>query len=379
MKRALLIFIGLALATSVAWTGIAMAANVRSGEAPRVTSNETIDGTLYAAGTIIQIEGRIQGDLICGAQEVDISGVVEGDVICGAQKITISGEVQGDVRIAAQQSRIEGAVAGSISVVGQQVDIAADGSVGRDATIIAQQALINGSVGRDVEAMAETFYANGSLGRHLEIRGTTVTLGDKAAITGNFIYIATADAKVSSTARVGGATEHRIPDAPARANNSYLTSMLISLASFIVLGMTLLLASPRFMRTTSEALRTSPLLTLGAGFAGLVLPPFVGGMLLFTVVGAPVSALLMLGWLASLMCAVVVSAQALGRAMVKKFGWNDFIAQLVGLLAIFAAALIPYIGVLALTTAVIWGVGAQWYIAVLHRNAEYKSLAKGKS
>ncbi len=376
MKKALLIFVGLVVATSLAWTGIALAANVRSGDAPRVTSNETVDGTLYAAGNIITIEGRIQGDLICGGQEVDISGVVEGDVLCAAQKITISGEVQGDVRAAAQQIRVEGKIAGSISMIGQQVDIAIDGSVGRDATIIAQQALINGIVGRDVQAMAETFYANGTLRRHVEVTGAAVSLGDKAVVAGNFVYTSTPDATVSATASVSGITEHKIPETPAPASRSYLSAMLINLASFIVLGMALLLASPRFMRTTTKTQSMSPLLTLGAGFAGLVLPPFVGGLLLLTVVGAPIAALLLIGWIASLMCGLVVSAQTLGQLLLKKFGWNDYIALVVGLIVIFAVGLIPYIGVLVILVAVIWGVGAQWYVAVMHRHAERKLVTK---
>ncbi len=377
MKKALLVFVGLVATTSLAWTGIAIAANVRSGDAPRVTSNETIDGTLYAAGNIVTIEGRIQGDLICGAQEVDISGVVEGDVLCAAQQITISGEVQGDIRSAAQQVRIEGKVAGSVSIVGQQVDIAAGGSVGRDATIIAQQALVNGMIGRDVEIISETFYANGTLGRHVEVTGVAVSLGDKATIAGNFMYISSADATVSSTATIAGTTEHKIPATPATpSTQSYLASMLISLASFITLGMALLLVSPRFMRTTTSVQAKSPLLTLGAGVAGLILPPFVGGILLLSVVGAPIAALLILGWIASLICGLVVSAQTLGQMLVKKLGWNSHIALLVGLAAIFAAGLIPYVGVLVLTVATIWGVGAQWYVGVMHRNGELKAAKK---
>lgn len=372
MKKALLIFIGLAVATSLAWAGVALAANVRTGDAPRVTSNETIDGTLYAGGNIITIEGRIQGDLICGAQEVDISGIVEGDVLCAAQKITISGEVQGDVRSAAQQVRIEGAIAGSISIIGQQVDIAADALVGRDALVIAQQALINGVVGRDAEVMAETFYANGKFGRHLDANSAAVSLGDKAVIAGNFVYTSATDATVSATATITGTTEHKVPETPAPAHRSYLSTMLINLASFIVLGMALLLASPRFMRTTTNAQSRSPLLTLGAGFAGLVLPPFVGGLFLLTIVGAPIAALLLLGWIASLICGLVVSALTLGQLLVKKFGWNAYVALLVGLIAIFAAGLIPYVGILVLLCATIWGVGAQWYVAVIHRNKDRK-------
>ncbi|HVI69577.1 MAG TPA: hypothetical protein VM581_03905 [Magnetospirillaceae bacterium] len=370
MKRALLIFIGLAVATSLAWAGVAMAANVRTGDEPRVTSNETIDGTLYAAGTTVRIEGRVQGDLICGGQEVDISGIIEGDVICAAQKITISGEVQGDVRVAAQQNRIEGKVAGSISVIGQQVDVSTNGSIGRDATIVAQQAIINGAVGRDVEAVAETFYTNATLGRHLEVIGTAVSLGDKATVAGDFTYTSAKDATVSSTAHVTGKTDHKIPEAPAMVSTrSYLSSMLISLGSFIVLGIVLLAVAPRFMQATSDAMNTSPLITLGAGFAGLVVPPFVGGMLLLTVIGAPLAALLMLIWLVSLICGLAVSAQTLGKMVVKRFGWNAYIAMAVGLVALFAAAFIPYIGAFVLIIAVIWGVGAQWYVIVAQRTA----------
>lgn len=379
MKRLIVAFIGLTAAFSLLWTGFAVAANVRTGDAPHVMSNEVIDGTLYAGGNTLRVEGRIQGDFICAGQDVDISGVVEGDVLCVAQKVTISGEVQGDVRIAAQQVRLEGKVAGSVSLLGQQLDLSQQSQVGRDLTLVGQQVLINGSVARDTEVISETFYANASLGRQLEVRATKVTLGDKAAIGRDFIYTSTSDATMAETAQVVGKTEHLKPalsDAPTQ--RSYVGSMIIAFVSFVILGAALLLAAPRVLRATTGAMHTSPLLTLGAGFAGLVLPPFIAGLSLLSIVGTPLGVLVLLGWAISILLSLVITGQTLGQAVIKKTKWHPIITLTLGLAAIFAIGLLPYIGPFVLLMAIIWGIGAQWYAVVTHRSLDFK-MTKEKS
>lgn len=373
MKRILFIFIGLAVAASLMWAGAAMAANVRSGDSPRVMENETIDGTLYAAGNKIRIDGTVQGDVICGAQELEINGVIEGDVICAAQKITISGEVQGDIRVAGQEVTIEGVTAGSVSIAGQDITTTPESAIAKDVTILGSKATLDGSIGRDAQVMAEVFSANLSLTRHLEVTAQTVKLGEKTQVGGNFIYTSAADASIATEARIAGETEHKIPETNEPNPQTYLGVMLLSLTSFAVLGGALLLAVPRFLHATAQAIQKAPLLTVAAGFAGLVLPPFVGAILLLSGVGTPLAIAVLLVWCLSLLCGLVVSAQALGQAILRKSGWHAFIALLIGLGALFLLGLLPFAGGFVLLAAVIWGVGAQWYTAVSRRTIAKKA------
>ena len=87
MKRIALLFIGLTAGLSVLWAGVVNAANVRSGDAPRVSAGEVIDGTLYVAGKDVRIEGTVKGDLMCAGQNVEVTGTVQGDVICAGQLV----------------------------------------------------------------------------------------------------------------------------------------------------------------------------------------------------------------------------------------------------------------------------------------------------
>ena len=231
MKRIIFTCAGLAIVAAFCWTGFAMAANVRTGDAPHVMTNEVIDGTLYAAGNKLRVEGRVQGDFICAGQEVDISGVIEGDVLCAAQKITISGEVQGDVRVAAQKVRLEGVVAGSASLLGQHVDTSERSQVARDLSAVGQAVTLNGSVGRDASAMAETFSANAAVGRHLDARATDVTLGDKAAIAGDLTYSSSQQATIAASARITGKTQQLQPENSAMPQRSYASSILLAFVS----------------------------------------------------------------------------------------------------------------------------------------------------
>lgn len=373
MKKTLLAFAGFTLAISLMWTGFALAANVRSGDSPRVMPNEVVGGTLYTAGTTVKVEGQVKGDMLCAGQQVEISGVVEGDVLCAAQNITVTGHVQGSVRVVAQTAAFSGKIDGSLSAMGQNIDVKTAATIGRDMTIVGQQTTLGGKVGRDAQVMGEAFEATGAVARDLDVTAPVVTLSSGAAIAGNFTYVSVNDASIATDARVAGRTTHSIPTAAPVDDSprAYITTMLISLGGLIILGVALSFAAPRFMRVTSDTLATSPFMSLAVGLVVLVLPPVVAMMLAFTLVGMPLAAVIVLGWLLSLFCGLIVSAQAIGHIIVTKMGWrhtwNHIFAVVLGLFIISLAALIPYVGQLAAFTAVVWGAGAQWQAAITHR------------
>ena len=377
MKRILLACAGLALLVSFVWVGVAAAANVRSGESPRIMSDEVINGTLYTAGGDIKMQGTVQGDVFCAGQNVEIAGVVEGDVLCAAQNITISGEVQGDVRLAGQFVSVRGKVAGSASIVGQNVDIENNATIARDVTLLGQQMDVAGTIGRDVEAMGSTFSTAAKIGRDLDVTSPQVALTAGTDIAGMFMYVSQNSATVDSGAKVTGKTEHKLPDPSARNDfqfmspTMYVASAVFTFASFLLLGVALLLVAPRAASAAATAITTSPFGTLGAGFLGLVGPPFAAIVLFMTVIGIPLGVVVLLGWIISLMLGVVVSAQVAGQFVVAKLRWQDswrrFAALVIGLFALFVISLVPVLGGFIMFAAVVWGVGAQWYAIIKHR------------
>jgi hypothetical protein len=374
MKRILLAGVGFTLALSLLWVGFVNAANVRSGDSPRIMSDEVIDGTLYSTGGNIKMEGRVQGDLMCVGQNVEITGVVEGDVLCAGQNITVSGHVQGDVRIAGQNAKVTGKVDGSVTALGQSVDIEHTAAIARDVTAVGQGIAIGGSIGRDVEAIGTIFETKAKIGRDLDVTAPTITLQNTTEVSGMFMYVSEDDATIETNAKIAGKTEHKLPETQeeqAITPATYIATLVFTFSSFLMVGTALLVAAPRLVRAATTALKTSPFGTLGAGLVGIVVPPFLALVLLVSAVGVPLGIILLLGWFITLLTGVVFTGQALGQIIVAKLGWQGGMSQVaalvLGLFTLFLAALLPYLGGAIIFVAVVWGVGAVWYTVIKRR------------
>jgi cytoskeletal protein CcmA (bactofilin family) len=385
MKRLLLLFVGLTGALSLLWVGVLVAADFRTGDSPTVMSNETIDGTLYSAGTTIRVDGTVKGDLICGGQQVTVSGTVEGDVLCAAQSITVTGHVTGSIRSAAQSISVTGKVDGSVTIAAMTATIGSDAVVGRDLTIAAQDATLDGTVVRDTQVGSRTFSTNAKLGRDLNVKATTITLSDKTTVGGNFAYASEADATVASGAHITGKTTHHQPPKSnptpeALSISAFISALIFGFASFLLLGLALLGASPRLLAATSHAITKSPLGTIGVGLLALVLPPVIAVMVFVTVIGIPLALVILLTWLAAMIMALSVSSHALGKLIVAKLKWQEhwpnFAALVIGVFILFLLALIPYVGGYVMFVALIWGLGGFCYAAVSQRRMTIKVVTK---
>ena len=376
MKKILSVFAVFTLALSFLWVGVVAAANVRSGDSPRIMSDEVINGTLYSAGNDLKMEGTVQGDLMCVGQNIEITGTVEGDVLCAGQNVTVSGHVMGDVRVAGQMVNVKGKVDGSVTLAGQNVDIDSAAAIARDVTILGQQMRVEGTIGRDVEALGSSFTTRAKIGRDLDVTAPAVTLGNGADIAGFFMYVSANDATVDSGAKIAGKTEHKQPPRDQEQQTSPaagFASAVFTFSGFLLIGGAMLFAAPRVMRATTNAMQTSPLATLGTGFVSMFVPPFLAALLFITVIGFPLAIVILLGWIIGLMIGLVFSAQVIGRKIIVKLGWHDpfrnFASLVMGLFVLFLATLIPLFGGVIAMLAVVWGVGGLYYAAFKRRSA----------
>ena len=378
MKKLLIAGAGFTLALSLLWVGFISAANVRSGQSPHVMSDEVINGTLYAAGSDVKVEGIVQGDLFCAGQNVEITGEVEGDVLCAGQNVTVSGHVHGDVRVAGQLTTLRGKVDGSTTMLGQNVDVDEAATVGRDATILGQQVNLAGTIARDVESLGSSFTSKAKIGRDLDVTSETVKLENGTDIAGMFMYVSHENATVDSGAKIAGKTEHKIPETKQQGPEivspaAYFSSVIFSFSSFLMIGVVLLVATPRLMHAATNAIKASPLGTIGAGFAGLFVPPFVAAMLLVTIIGIPLGLVILLAWIIGLMIGLVFTSQVVGQLIISKLKWQDawqqFASLVLGLFVLFLGALLPFVGPFVIMAAVIWGLGSLVYLLIKRRGA----------
>jgi cytoskeletal protein CcmA (bactofilin family) len=364
MKHLKIIILSLALAVTsvVAFTGIAEAQTIRTGEVVTVDEDTVIDSSLLASGNTIRIDSDVEGDVLCAGQNVIISGDVSGDVLCAAQTIRINGTVDGDVRIAGQTVTIGGNVNGSATILTQTFALERNGRIGGDLVGFAQDAILTGAVARDIEVTTSNLTIEGQVGRNVKGTIDTFNIGSSAQIGGDVNYVSNDQPNISSGGQVVGTVSTVQPSRVQKSADTQATvSALIgwalyTLVTMLLLALVLVLLFPRvFHRVASRTLQQPGRVAL-IGFVAIIAVPVGIFVLFLSVVGIPLALLALLVWFVLIFLSGPFVAYLLGRLILRR-NTSPALIMLLGACILLALYFIPIIGLLAMFAAYLFGVG----------------------
>jgi cytoskeletal protein CcmA (bactofilin family) len=240
--------------------------------------------------------------------------VITGRVVVAPQ------ETVGDVVILNGDARINGSVRGSVFALNGDVTIR--GSVKDDVIAVNGRAIVDGGarVGGDVTSREKARISPGA----------TVD-GDVKSVSSRF-----------ALGQVGVVAA--------------ILLWFAVIASTLVFGLLFLLIAPRAADAFDDAGRTAVGASIGLGVAAAVGLPFVGLILLASVLGLPLGAivLLALGFLYTF--GYVAAAYFLGRLILRP-PTNRLLAYLVGWGILSVAGLVPVLNVIVLIAATVYGLG----------------------
>lgn len=319
-------------------------------------ANEVEDEDVYIAANSARIDGRIEGDLLIASGDIAIGGVVTGDVFAITHgRIEVTGTVEGSVRALSRELAVPGTIGGDIAVASGTIGV--PGEVGGDVLLVAGSAAITGSVGRDVLGRVLDCELDGTVGGDVDISVRSLRVGPRAEVGGDLLYRADRDAAISGGASVAGQFE-RLPSRATFVVRVWLIGVtILSFLAFVITGMVLFLVFRSTMARATGLVRTETWRTFWIGFLAVIGLPLVSILFLFTVVGAPVGVLVMVLWLLGLAFAPVPAVTAGGDLLLRGRG-GVFGAFIVGAVVWrFGIWLIPLVGVLLYTAALMAGTG----------------------
>jgi len=361
MKRKLFgLAVGLIALSSLLFVGIGHAATMRSGASAEVAKGETVDSSVYLAGTNVTVAGTVHGDVFCAGQNIVITGVVQGDVLCAGQTLRIEGSVFGSVRAAAQTLTVTGSVSGNVTLAGQMVTLAAGSSAGQDVTAFATNLQLLGHIGRDVVGGGQIVHLSATVGRDAELTGSAITLGSGSRIARNLTYSSETPADIQTGAVVNGATAHKIV-ATRRTNEwfGYLDKVLYWFIALALLGGALALLAPKVLPATRMAFGKKLWQALIIGALLFVVSPLIILVLVLTIFGIPlaVATVLLLATIGAV--GLLAGSHAVGAWMIERLGWKQqqFSALLVGLGVTMLVGAIPFVGGLLVSLLLVAGMG----------------------
>jgi cytoskeletal protein CcmA (bactofilin family) len=344
----------------------------RHGQFVTVAANETVDDTLLATGDTVRVEGVVNGDLLAFGQTVEVRGTVKGDVVTGAKRVVVTGTVEGRIYNFSQSLDLEGQLGHSLYGFAQSLRVDDRSHVGEGVVVAAGEVSLEGDVKRSVDIMGSgNADVSGSVGRDLTVfGGRSLTLTDTARVGGNLSARVRElkDVHIADGATIAGKRDIQLQvrQSPYSHPRFYF-HQAIWFASAMLVGWLGLVFFPGFFRATTQAVG-SGWTSLGLGIGVLAGAPVAMIVIAITLVGFPISLMLLVVYLTAVYLAKIWVGAFLGWLLLKPAGGTKgdwVLGLLVGLLIITIVGYIPYLGGLVRLGVVCLGLGA--FAAQLYR------------
>ena len=321
MNKKLTKFILIAAAIFIPIAGFAATKN--NSDSIFVASDETISGNLMAAAESIIIDGSISGDLMAIGSSITVNGRVEGDIIALAQNIIINGEVGGNVRVIGSYININGLIARNLNAFGSEVLIGENTKIGWDVLLGAISARVNGDISGSIDSYVQKIFINGRVGKNVSIRiyknkdADSLVIDKSAVINGDLSYSANKKLIVPENNIAGQINFNQTETKESGALTLWAWSRVFSILSIILIGLIIIFALPKQTYNLIELTKKKYLKSLLVGAIVLLIVPVLSIIMLFTIIGIPLSLVLICLWLAGIFIAKTLAALMLGELIIK--------------------------------------------------------------
>ena len=286
-----------------------------------------ITGPLFTAGNFIVVDADVDGDVFAAGQDITINGDINGDLLGAARTIRVNGNISGNIRCAVSDLDVNGEVGKSLTAAAAQVRLNEDSVVAGDALVFAGVATFSGTLGRQALGAGSDFRISGPIGGNVKFWGVEkLTVGQSASVNGDLAYGSPNEAVISPGAKITGTTKWDLIQKPAepqvRQKGFDWSGVVFRFITGLLVWGVLLLIFPKIWGKFSENILNKPGSALGWGALALLVAPLAALLLMITVIGIPLSMLLIIVYMVLLCAANIIVADAAGRYLAKSFGWE---------------------------------------------------------
>lgn len=338
---------------------------------PSIALSQRVQDDLYLAGGAVTVTAPVDGDVAAAGGQVDLTGQTTGGVLAAGGTVRAGGTIGRALRAAAGSLTVDAKIAGDAILAGGIVSVEPGAVIGRDLVASGGNMSVYGTVGRNAHLGGGDVTIGGMVQGDTDVRARKIILLSSARIGGRLRYSSDQTLDIRPGARIAGGTE-RTPAPPPQhvlvpvSPWLRLWVRLAEGAALFALGLVILGVTPRGMSGVVSEVGAQYGRSLLAGFILLVTVPVAAGLLLFTVIGIPISVVAMLLYLATLYPSQVFVAGWLGDQIVRwpRRGGEGFRSRAgplaIGTIALALLFAIPYAGWAVRLVAVLVGFGALW-------------------
>ncbi len=344
---------------------------------------QPVGGIYLEADEDVLINKESKSDVAIAGNTVTVNETVGGDLFAAGNTVTVNGDVEDSVRIGARTATINGTVYGNTLIFANTVYITANAYLQGGANIYAGTIFINGAVGESVDLRANQVVLNGIMKDTVSVQGKAVSVGSDAEFTKEVTVFSPFALDVDSSATGTSLIQYQKTD-PATAEEvsskyqKQFSRWLISFFSFAMIGVLLILIWPKWAQDVSKTMREKVGETWQRGLLFFFIVPTLALLFAVTIVGIPISFLLMFFYVLMMLLGRLFTGMALGYFLVNRDRAKDKQKQLllrfvVGYFVLSIIMSLAWIGWLFCSLACIWGVGG---VLVIAKQRRKKSRSK---
>jgi cytoskeletal protein CcmA (bactofilin family) len=331
-----------------------------------IAPGDTLDKDLYQWGQLLEVDGTLNGDVVTWVQTAKVTGVITEDMNVAAQDVAITGVVGDDVRTLGQSLSLDGKVGGDVLVVGATVGVSDKTFIGGDLRAACGVATVNGTVGGDLALYAGQVNLDGKvLGNATIVSDGGIVFGENAEIAGNLVYESPEAVELRPGMVKGTVTftpqlpeEDRDFELPEGAGAFFHIFLFFAA---IIAGSILISLTKDHANRTAGIIRRRPLKSLAIGFIAFICVPVVIVITIALILTIPLAMVLTLGYLIAAYVAKFYVAIWLGSIIVRRAPdsrRSPVPVMLLGLLILYVATALPFVGTLITFLTVFLGLGA---------------------
>ncbi|MBL8148017.1 MAG: hypothetical protein JNL34_16695 [Anaerolineae bacterium] len=401
--------------------GAVSASALLQAEQCHVPADQVIEGNLYVLCQRLVVEGRVTGDVVGAALTADIDGRVDGSVTMLAGRLNVRGIVGSDIYVAgpviylrpearlsspsadvytfALTTQVNTPITGNVNGAGYELLIGApvSGHINFAGTSLTIDAPVGGdvvaSVGSSTDTSQQLRTVTNWIEPELVLGAPGLTVTENGAIGGRLVYSSPNPGTLNGPVGGGVTYERVVPSSELAGNGSltdavggYLQAVLRDYVATVLVGVVLILALPRAVRSSRQAIYRKPLPSFSVGLITFVLsfPAFLLALIIglaivmlisllgfsdFTITAAFVIGLLVVAagalfYFTAVLVSRVVVAVTVARPLARRLGVTpdsrvELLAALaIGGLFLAAASALPVVGILVTALITFIGLGA---------------------
>jgi len=316
-----------------------------------IPESTLIQDDYFISGNNIKFSGSVEGDFISASRTLTSKGVIGGNLMSIAQDIDISGDVGGSFRGGGQNISLDGKLKRNFLGFAASINLKESSEVGGDVIAFCGELKVSGKVGKGIKGSVGSMVISGIIDGDVNVKADEISIMPDAKINGNLFYKSKKEAKIEKGAQITGETKWT-KVIPKKKKGVGLTGgkLLIKflfLCASIATGLFMLLVAKKEVKAVKESIFKDFLKNLGLGFVFVICIPVAAIILLFTVIGTPISIIVIFAYLILFYIAKIFVGFALGEKVLQIFKTNGVPAPvwslIVGLLILYILFLIPYI------------------------------------